>query len=259
MAIIPDRMNNRIVALEGAHNFRDMGGYPAEDGRTVKYGILFRSDELGSLTDEDGRTLQRLSLRTMLDYRTDGEAERSPTPALAGVEYRRYDTSSLAAGAGGVVNDTLNLHALNRGIMLDVYGKLPFANPAYRFLLEALADPKRHGILHHCAGGKDRTGVGALLILKLLGVSDETAMADYLLTNETLGPKLRQRLEGLAGELEPHQLADLQDIFVADPDYLQAAIDAVVNRYDTWDNYFAQEFGITPEERDRIREFCLVS
>ncbi|MEK3914189.1 tyrosine-protein phosphatase [Paenibacillus sp. FSL H7-0331] len=248
---------NRVIALEGAVNFRDMGGYQVADGRTVKYGLLFRSDQLGGLTGQDLQIVSGLRLRTILDYRSEGEAERSPTPALEGVDYRRLEASPLAA----LTNMHADKDALTRGIidretMIELYKRLPFANPAYRFLIDAMAHPdtERPALLHHCAGGKDRTGVGAALMLKLLNVSDEVIMDDYLLTNETLGPKAALMLEQLDEQLTPLQREHLCDTFVASADYLNAALEEIGAVYKSWDDYFEQEFGITAEMRARIVE-----
>ena len=35
------------------------------------------------------------------------------------------------------------------------------------------------GLLFHCTAGKDRTGVVAMLMLKLAGVSDDDVIRDY--------------------------------------------------------------------------------
>ncbi|MCZ8515493.1 tyrosine-protein phosphatase [Paenibacillus filicis] len=248
----------RVIVLEGAHNFRDMGGYPTEDGRSVKYGLFFRSDELGALTEQDLEFLKTLKVRTILDYRSESEAERSPTPTLAGVDYYRLEASPIAPATSGRAEDYLISGALNRNTMIDMYAKLPFANPAYQFLIGAMGNPEQHGIIHHCAGGKDRTGVGALLILKLLGVPDAVVMEDYLLTNETLGPKMKLMLERLSEKLDSQQVQNLQAVFSAEADYLQSAITAVIEKYGNWDVYFEKEYGITSEKRSKIQEYCLI-
>lgn len=252
--------NNRVITLEGAVNFRDMGGYPAEKGRSVRNGLLFRSDQLAALTERDLQIVSGLRLRTILDYRGEGEAERHPTPALEGVVYMRLEASPLAARTNAHADqDELNKRIIDRNTMIEIYSKLPFANPAYRFLFETMAnlDTERPGLLHHCAGGKDRTGVGAALILKLLGVPDSVIMEDYLLTNETLGPKAELMMEQLGKQLTPLQREHLQDTFIASADYLKAALEAIGNAYPSWEEYFEQEFGISAEKRERILELYL--
>lgn len=248
---------NRVIALEGAHNFRDMGGYGTEDGRTVKYGLLFRSDEMGGLTEQDLQFLQALNVRTILDYRGEREAERSPTPEPEWLTYRRIEANPVAAASSGRAEDYVASGALNYDTMIAMYEKLPFENPAYRYLMESLQEPERLPIVHHCAGGKDRTGVGAAIILKLLGVPDSAVMEDYLITNATLGPKTGKWLQSMAGQFEEPVLRNLQDVFAAKEPYLLAALEAVISKYGDWNIYFEEEFGITESSRDRIREYCL--
>lgn len=248
---------NRVIALEGASNFRDMGGYETEDGRSVKYGLLFRSDEMGGLTEQDLQFLQALNVRTILDYRGEQEAGRSPTPDPAWLTYRRIEANPVAAASSGRAEDYIASGALNHHTMIGMYAKLPFANPAYRYLMESLQEPERLPIVHHCAGGKDRTGVGAALILKLLGVPDSAVMEDYLITNATLGPKTEKWLQNMAGKFEEPILRNMQDVFAAKEQYLFAALEAVIAKYGDWDTYFEEEFGITASVRNRIREHCL--
>ncbi|BBI36679.1 hypothetical protein KCTCHS21_60780 [Cohnella abietis] len=94
-------------------------------------------------------------------------------------------------------------------------------------------------------------------MLKLLGVSDSVIMEDYLLTNETLGPKADLILEQLDEQLTPLQREHLQDTFIASADYLNAALEAIGSAYPSWEDYFEQELGITAEKRERILELYL--
>lgn len=66
------------IRLEGAANFRDIGGYVTRDGRRVKRGLLFRSNALNTLTEEDKRTLATLDPAVIVDFRSP--AEYGPAP-----------------------------------------------------------------------------------------------------------------------------------------------------------------------------------
>ncbi|MNW47814.1 hypothetical protein D3C74_251580 [compost metagenome] len=94
-------------------------------------------------------------------------------------------------------------------------------------------------------------------MLKLLGVSDEDILEDYLLTNETLGPKARLMYGQYRETLTPQQRVWFHDTFYALEDYLAAAWVAVLDRYESWDCYFAAEFGIDDVGRERIRSMYL--
>src|SRR5271169_1780391 len=74
----------RVLALQGASNVRDLGGYPAAEGRRVQFGKVFRSASLAALTDDDVAALAEAGIRTICDLR--GETERQHAPSrLTGV------------------------------------------------------------------------------------------------------------------------------------------------------------------------------
>ena len=72
----------KTISLEAIQNFRDMGGLTTQDGRTVKYGLLFRSGHLANATTEDLNTLHYLQIKTIFDYRDAKEILHAPTPQL---------------------------------------------------------------------------------------------------------------------------------------------------------------------------------
>ena len=52
----------RHFNLAGASNFRDLGGYPGKDGRTVRWRQIFRSNHLGHVTEADIAVLRGLGI-----------------------------------------------------------------------------------------------------------------------------------------------------------------------------------------------------
>lgn len=203
-------LETRLVRLEGAYNFRDLGGYPAADGRRVKRGRLFRSADLSGLTDADLDFLAGLPVRTVIDFRRPSEILEAPDrmPASAAEAVR------LPITAG----DPSLLAAPDRCTatrwMEDVYRVLARDNQeVFGRFLALLAEAGRSPVLFHCAAGKDRTGFAAMLLLFALGVDRETILTDYLLSNPGLG----DRYAGWAAE-HPH----LQPLVVVAPSYLEA-------------------------------------
>src|SRR4051794_41515984 len=65
----------RHLALQGASNFRDLGGYPTADGRTTRWRHIFRSNHLGQLTAADVEIVRALGVRSAFDFR--GVEERA--------------------------------------------------------------------------------------------------------------------------------------------------------------------------------------
>jgi protein-tyrosine phosphatase len=176
---------DRVWRLQGATNFRDLGGYPGHGGRPLRWRRLFRSDHLAGLTASDQATLADLGLARAFDFR--GVAERAATPYdLPGVvqhplaiEPSVVQRMEDLAAAG----DRLTVPVVV-GLMQDLYRGL-INDQAHHFaalfdhLLQADAP-----LVMHCTAGKDRTGVAAALILLALGVPRDLVLQDYLLTNQ---------------------------------------------------------------------------
>lgn len=183
------RHPDRVWRLQGAPNFRDLGGYIGHGGRPVRWRRLFRSDHLGGLTPADQARLTQLPLARAFDFR--GVDERATTPyELPGV------TQHSLAIEPTVVQHMNNIAAAGRTLTAPVVTEL--MKDLYRALINDRAD--RFGELFehliasdapsvfHCTAGKDRTGVAAALVLLALGVPRDVVLQDYLLTNELTHP-----------------------------------------------------------------------
>lgn len=167
----------RRIRLQGSYNFRDLGGYPAADGKTIKWEHVYRSDALFRLTADDLVTLQPFRLASLIDLRTLAEIERTgPSPLLAshGTQHRHVP----------FLNDPVDqddpdaLPALS-----ELYaGLLETGSETIRGVFDALANGATYPAVIHCAVGKDRTGIMVSILLRSLGVDDSTIAADYALT-----------------------------------------------------------------------------
>ena len=169
------------------NNFRELGGIRTEDGRTVKHGCFYRSGALGYMDDDELTEVASCNIRHIMDFRSSFEKDRLPDPSLPGAEYHHMNAMSLPDGT----EVDLSPKGIGAGMftkengdrfMEHFYGTLPFS-PAYREMFDFI---KRDEVpvLFHCTAGKDRTGIGAVLILLVLGCSEETAIEDYLKTND---------------------------------------------------------------------------
>ncbi|MFG1654814.1 tyrosine-protein phosphatase [Micromonospora sp. NPDC049275] len=169
---------DRHVAFDRLHNFRDLGGYRAADGRTLRWGLLYRSDSLGKLSGADLDRFQALGVRTVIDLRYPWEiAARGRAPEIDGlawhnlsIEHRPYDQAVIDPA----VDPWRHL--------ADRYAEV--AEDGVAELREALDVIAAAGapLVFHCASGKDRTGLLAALLLALLGVDEEQIAADFALT-----------------------------------------------------------------------------
>jgi protein-tyrosine phosphatase len=247
-----------LLPLEGGFNLRDMGGYATADGRTVKRGTLFRSGMMSLLTAEDEEHLAGLGIATVCDLRRPGERRRDPTRWCepAGVFYwsREFDESSGVLGE--LLRGTLPTAAHMRAAMISVYREILVDHaPSYRFLFERLADG-HVPLLFNCSAGKDRTGVGAALILSALGVPRATIYEDYLLTNDLADfRRLRERWDseshyrGVAPEI-------LAPLLAADAEYLDAAFASLDRDHGGIDAYL-ETLGVDAQVKAKLRELLL--
>lgn len=249
----------RVLRLEGVRNFRDLGGYHTGDGRRVRWRRLFRSASLGSLTPADHATLDRLGLRAVFDLRATDEREKepvrwtgSPGPRLLDHDYL-LDLSALRQV---LPRPDADVEAA-RGAFRALYASLPTRFvPAYRGLFEALLQGEAP-LAFNCSAGKDRTGVGAALLLTALGVPRETLFEDYLLSNEHYrpGPEVAAAMSGRHGDwlltLRPEMM---QVMLQVDASYLEAAFATIERDHGSVEGYLEQALGVDRAARERLRE-----
>lgn len=236
--------------LQGASNFRDVGGYRNADGRRVRRGRVFRSDHLAALTPQDHQQLQALGVRHSLDFR--GAAEYTLTPyAIPGVARLALPIEPTviarmqALVAQGVVPSTEDTVDLMRETYRNFVNRN--ADTFGRFLKHLLEQPTPQ--VFHCTAGKDRTGFAAALLLSALGVDRATIEHDYLLTNQ-----LYKRDVRLEGQGHPHVMKVLWQV---QPEFLQAAFDAVDAQHGGMRDYLHGAIGLSPQETAALQDLLL--
>lgn len=194
-----------LIPLAGAMNFRDVGGYPTADGRTVRREMVYRSDHLNELTEDDLVELSSRGIRTVIDLRHPREVANRPSRLWPGV------LDHLHEPMGGELvqqKDFIDLvmsgevTAVTSEEVADSYvGMLVDHAQAFGRVLRTLADLDQVPAVYHCTAGKDRTGLTTALLHRLLGVSREDVIVDFELSNpyralkriEQLRPTLVER------------------------------------------------------------------
>jgi len=178
----PRTQFDRLIPFETVFNFRDLGGYPAGDGRSTRWRRLFRADGLNRLRLDDAEQFGDLGIATVVDLRTSDEVDNGRIPAeIAEVIYHHlpmFDVLPDWNQAGDVRAE---------GFLAERYVEmLTSGRQAVATTLELLADPRSYPLVFHCAAGKDRTGIMAGIVLSLLGVEDEVIVADYALSGQAM-------------------------------------------------------------------------
>jgi protein-tyrosine phosphatase len=181
----PTPIPGRTVALSGVFNFRDLGGYAAADGRTIRWRTLFRADGLDKLTPEDVDVLRPFGLRTVVDLRMAHEIEqrgRFPVDAYP-VTFHNLSVLDATWDRELAIESGLPpaefLHERYTEMLTD-------AGPRFAHALRLLAAPGAMPAVFHCAAGKDRTGLLAMLVLGAVGVGHDDIVEDYALTSVTM-------------------------------------------------------------------------
>jgi len=214
------------------------------------------------MTDNDKVVFGTLGIRTIFDYRDHGEAKAKPDPLFSNVMNIRIP----AKGNVGFempsvtlkdINNREFLQKINGDIFTEMYSQMAFNNPAYQKLMEIIQEPDQLGLLHHCAAGKDRTGVGGALMLLALGVPRATILVDYLLTNDHMKPMKDAMIPILSQHLNEQEMQRFGDIMSAKESYLQAVFNAINQNYGNTDRLLEAEFGLDFSKRQRIQRYYL--
>lgn len=172
------------LPLAGAVNFRDLGGYPAADGRCVKRGLVFRSDHLSRLTAADQQILQRHRFKVVCDFRTVREQQMAPDHLLPDGSIRLLSLPVQAVGFDpATVMDRLRANDsawLSMDFFIELYRRfLDDFGPVWGKVLRLIASSDNLPLVFHCTGGKDRTGICAALLLMALGVPEEAVFSGH--------------------------------------------------------------------------------
>nr|WP_243769645.1 tyrosine-protein phosphatase [Amycolatopsis acidicola] len=154
---------------------RDLGGLPTHDGGSTAWGAIVRGDAPDRLTAEGWSALAAAGIRTVIDLRHEcGDAGRPVVPVPLDDP---GDTEFWRRWGGG-----LDCTPLYYGAFLET-----FPSRVGR-VIAAVADAPAGGVLVHCEGGRDRTGLVVMVLLALVGVRAEAIAADYALSTERLEP-----------------------------------------------------------------------
>ncbi len=178
-------MTSTRIPLEGAYNFRDLGGLEGKDGRRVRPGLVFRSDRLTNLTEADAEVLEPFAIGRIYDLRSDLELTHHGAGDFAAAEGRHRHTPLVRVSLS-ITDSRIDWEKVD--LQSRYLEMLQEGAPVIRDIFEHLAAPDAPATVFHCTGGKDRTGVVAAVLLRVLGVDDEVIIADYAISERYLAP-----------------------------------------------------------------------
>jgi protein-tyrosine phosphatase len=182
-------LRSRELTWDGLLNVRDLGGHRTEDGGQTRYGAVVRADSLHQLTENGWKSVVDYGIHTVIDLRMDEEREGDP-PAGAPIELLHLslfdDDKAVFEKVDAAAEAAPDVASATREVYLLFLEHFK-ANVATA--IRAIANAPEGGVVVHCMGGKDRTGLVTALLLALAGVDDEQIAADYALSEERLRPR----------------------------------------------------------------------
>jgi protein-tyrosine phosphatase len=254
------RIGERRVQLEGGVNFRDLGGYRTIEGRRVKWGQLFRSDNLGRLTDRDVNYLQKMGIRLVCDFRTPAEIKKLPD-RYPTVNHGQSMRLPIQHGQSDPANTFDRIKSGDIDWMTEEFMINGYINNIEEFtglwakFFKALADPSNRPLVFHCTGGKDRAGVAAALILLALGVPAATVIRDHGLSNIYIADVLERIYSEIrAMGVDPEQISAY---FTAPRNAIVAVLNHLEQVYGSVSNYLVNKAGVDVNLLTRLKEDLL--
>ncbi|MEM8525995.1 MAG: tyrosine-protein phosphatase [Bacteroidota bacterium] len=248
-------LSERRIALDGASNFRDLGGIRTEEGRYVKWGKIFRANRLSDLSKTDLRTLNYLGLKIVADFRYEVESRKHPDKVPTGAKYFQYP-----------IGDKEGTRYLEMKTKVRQGATAPEVKDMFIGIMEEFADTgtvffqpvidhllaEEVPLVFHCSGGKDRTGYMSAMILSALGVDRETIMNEYLMSNyyryqDNRSNYRKGRLVGIDKEV-------LATGFLVKEAYMNKVWEVIDEKYGDTNQYLEEKYSLTAKKREKLKE-----
>lgn len=259
------RAAHRLLNFEGIANFRDLGGYANEQGQQVKWGVLYRSGTFAHSSRADLQGLQQLQLATLIDFRSGGEKEEEPNQLPQPASFTVVEIPTLDEGNKALVGEVMERVESGNFDGFDPDHFMLTANrqfateftPQFRQFIHTVLDAGGKPVAWHCSAGKDRTGFASAILLRVLGVPQETVMRDYMESKQhALEARKNQLLllRVFKGEEAADKLAIMMGVEEA---WLRAAFEEIDARWGSFDNYVSEGLQLTDRDIAKLRNQLL--
>ncbi|URQ72267.1 tyrosine-protein phosphatase [SAR86 cluster bacterium] len=251
--------DHRKIVLDGTSNTRELGGYKTEDGRSLKWGVLYRSDKLSELTDADQEYLLQLGIKRVIDFRSSEEKQNEPDQLPSTLKYIEMPIEAdgairpkVEAILKGDLNEDVGaiLVETNREFISDFSG-------VYKGFIESLIE-NQEPTLFHCTAGKDRAGFAAALVLLAVGVPEKIVIEDYMKTNKYTEETIQDYINKInlysLGSVDAEILRPLLGV---EERFIRAALDEIKQKYGSVENFIRDELKIRDESIIELKNFLL--
>lgn len=259
-----EREQWRKLPFDGAHNFRELGGYSNTDGQTLKHGMLYRADKLSHLSDDDLAYFRILDISTVVDFRGDEERENEPNKLddLSHIQTELLTIDVRGAAVNLIREKIANSSATGEdmGALLVNVNREFIENftPTYKQLFRLLLNESSYPLVFHCTAGKDRTGLAAALILRVLGADMALVMQDYLATNTFTA----QAIDKILASIDERSFGQfnteaLRELFAVKSHYLEEAFSTIDKIYGDFDTFVSKGLELTSADINELKRLLL--
>ncbi len=252
---------HRLLPMDGAHNTRELGGYKTTDGKSVKWGMLFRSDKLSDISGTDQEYLQNLGIKKIIDFRSEEEKTEDPDIIPSGISYVEMPISvdgAMRSKIEAVLKGETDKEV--KSFLIDANREFVTSyTDVYENFLRGLIDDDAP-TLFHCTAGKDRAGFAAAISLIALGVSREDVIEDYMKTNAFT----KDRIEEILGQIKLMSLYQtdteiLRPLIGVERVYIETAFKTAEEKYGSLENFIRDGLNISDEDIQKLRNKFLES
>lgn len=256
--------HKRIIKFRGFSNFRDLGGYPADGGVQVKWGVLYRSGHLAKMKSSDLRRFKQLGIDTIIDFRSDQEREKDPNRLPDSLIFNTLSipildpsTSSWAAELKTAIQTREYQNFDPSEKMREWYQELAVGHvDQYRQFIHGVLNAQGAPVLWHCTAGKDRTGFAAAILLRLLGVSQDIVEKDYLLSAKYADQ--RKALIWMLRLSRGKEAAEtVQTFFQVQKEWIEAAFQSIDAHWGNFETYSHEALGLSVSHISQLRDQLL--
>lgn len=252
------------IKLQGASNARDLGGYINSKGQKIKAHRLIRSNSLSTLSKSDQKKLVKTyHVATDVDLRTVIEQQKSPDVKMKGVKLVKANVFK----SFGAFPDFSKKNAGDKMMKKSYHDAITTAQgrKAYKSLFhQLLKNPKNKAVLWHCSAGKDRAGMGTVLVLSALNFNKKAIAKDYLKSNTYLVNTNKENLKrqeagwkAQGKELTPTVIANFKAQNGVKMAYLNTMYKAINTKYGNMDNFLHKGLGLSNTQLKHLRSSYL--
>lgn len=252
------------IKLEGAPNFRDIGGYSTSDGHIFKKGLLFRSGDLSRITEKDCEQLSKTGIKTIIDLRTPNERKANPdrlfTSSPINFIHIPIYPSEKDPRKWKRILTLFNKKFDHEAFTRLFYHRIVFNHQSQiAQIINTISNQANLPALIHCVGGKDRTGVTSAFIQLLAGVEKVDIIQDYLLTNKMLEHDLAELLKRYRWlKIFNMSIEHMMPLLEARHYYLEEVLDCLIEKYRTIENYFTTACCIQNATLETLKQIILI-